>query len=546
MRGRVLSTALAIGVLLVLVAAQPGSSRSTADGKEGGVFRILFHAASGPDYVDPALASSAPGWALLDTTCARLLNYPDKPPPEAFRPIPEVAADFPKVSADGKTYTFTLRKGFRFNDGTPVRASAFARAIHRTLAPGVNSPGAQHTIDIVGARAVLAGKRKTASGVIARGNTLIVRFTRPAPDFIHRTATTFFCAVKPTLPADPEGVGAAPSAGPYYISEYRPGERVVLKRNPHYGGKRPHHVDGFEVDLRAVSPQEALQRVEKGEADWSHTIAGIYFDPRLGLVEKYGLDRARLFLRAGFTLRMMAFNSARPLFSGNPGLRKAVNYALNRRALVNAAGSPMASVPSDQYLPRIMPGFKDSDVYPLEGPNLERARNLARGNLRGGKAVLYTNTSALPMAIAQLVKQQLAEIGLDVEVKGIPLHSASNAYFSKLAARGEPWDLAMGLWQPSYVDPYAYINQLFAARYVGGSNFMHFASKTYEREMSRTARLLQGRERDRAYAALDVRIARDVAPIAALDFLREPTLISERVGCVVLRPVLDLTAVCLK
>ena len=546
MRGRVLVTALGLGSRLVLVAAQPGGSRSTANGKEGGIFKVVFNAGSGIDSVDPALASSAPGWAVLDTTCARLLNYPDKPPPEAFRPIPEVATDFPKVSADGKTYTFTLRKGFRFNDGTPVRASAFARAIHRTLAPGVNSPGAQHTLDIVGAPAVLAGKRKTASGVIARGNTLIVRFTRAAPDFIHRTATTFFCAVKPTLPSDPEGVGAVPAAGPYYISEYRPGERVVLKRNPHYGGKRPHHVDGFEIDLRAVSPQEVLQRVEKGDADWGHTLAGIYFDPRLGLVGKYGLDRERLFLRAGFTLRMLAFNSARPLFNGNPGLRKAVNYALNRRALVNAAGGPMASVPSDQYLPRIMPGFRNADIYPLEGSNLERARNLARGNLRDGKAVLYTNPSPPPMAAAQLIKQQLAEIGLEIEVKAIPLHSATSAYFSKLAARGEPWDMALGLWQPSYVDPYAYINQLFAARYFGGSNFMRFDSKAYDREMNRTARLLQGRERNRAYAALDVRIASEAAPIAALDFLREPTLISERVGCVVLRPVLDLTAVCLK
>ena len=60
-----------------------------------------------------------------------------------------------RISRDRKTYTFTLRKDFRFSDGTPVRASAFARAIHRTLAPEINSPtlssGAQHTRDILGA-----------------------------------------------------------------------------------------------------------------------------------------------------------------------------------------------------------------------------------------------------------------------------------------------------------------------------------------------------------------------------------------------------------
>ena len=64
--------------------------------------------------------------------------------------------------------------------------------------------------------------------------------------------------------------------------------------------------------------------------------------------------------------------------------------------------------------------------------------------------------------------------------------------------------------------------------------------------MRQTARLLQGRDRDRAYGALDVRLAREAAPVAAVDVLKEPTLVSERVGCIVLRPVLDLTAVCLK
>jgi hypothetical protein len=57
---------------------------------------------------------------------------------------------------------------------------------------------------------------------------------------------------------------------------------------------------------------------------------------------------------------------------------------------------------------------------------------------------------------------------------------------------------------------------------------------------------LSGRNRNQAYAALDVQLARDVAPIAAVDFLAEPTLVSSRVGCIVLRPLLDLTAACLR
>ena len=217
----------------------------------------------------------------------------------ASGPSPRWRRGFPKVSRDLRTYTFTLRSGFRFNDGTPVRASAFARAINRMLAPGVASPGVQLVRDIVGAAEVLAGKTPAAAGVVARGNTLVVRFTRPVSDFAARTTTPFFCAVPPTLPADPEGVDAFPGAGPYYVAEYRPGERVVIRRNRFYGGRRPHHVDGFDVDLRAASPQEMLNRVKRGEADWGHTVAGIYFDPSLALVSTYGVNRLAVLRQAG-------------------------------------------------------------------------------------------------------------------------------------------------------------------------------------------------------------------------------------------------------
>jgi ABC-type transport system substrate-binding protein len=543
MRRRVLLSALAIGSALVLVAAQQAATDSTQSVRNGGIFRIAFHSSSGLDYVDPALASFAPGWAILDTTCAHLLTYPDKPAPEAYKYVHEVAKSV-TISNDGKTYTFQLRSGFRFSDGTYVHADAFERAINRTLL--VESPGAQHTRDIVGAQDVLDGKSPKARGVTARGNTLVIRFTRPVPDFLHRTTTTFFCAVPPNLPADPEGVRAFPAAGPYYVVDYRPGERVILRRNRYYKGTRPHHVDGFDVDLSALSPQDPLRLVDRGAADWAYVTSGIYFDKSLGLVAKYGINRSRFFVKPGFTLRMLAFNSARDVFRNNASLRKAVNYALNRQAIVDGTSGRLASVPSDQYLPSTMPGFRDANIYPLDHPNLKRAKQLAKGNLPSRKVVMYTANSPLPVTLAQLVKQQLAKIGLDVEVVAIPLHTASYAWYRKLARPGEPWDIALGLWQPAYVDPYAYLNQLWDGRYIGGTNFTSFNSTSYNQQMRRTARVPGKSRRNQAYGALDVRLARDAAPAAAIDFLREPTLVSSRVGCIVLRPVLDLTAVCLK
>lgn len=534
-----------ISIAAVLVsAAAVAQAGSAARGQDGGIFRISFSPASGLDHIDPALSFTTPGWALLDTTCARLMSYPDRPPPAGFRLQPEVAAGV-RVSEDFKTYTFTLRRNFRFSNGSPVRASAFAHAINRVLAPVARSPGVIHVRDIVGADDVLAGRRRTAAGVVARGYTLTVRFVGPAPDFLARTAMPFFCAVPPGLPSTAEGVGAFSGAGPYFVQEYRPGERVLLRRNPYYGGARRVHVDGFDVDLRGGSPQDMIRRVDRDEADWGHALGSLYMDPALGLVQKYGINRSELFVRPGLTLRMLAFNAARPLFRNNPKLRRAINFALDRTGLQVTAGGPIASRLTDQYLPPGVAGFVDADIYPLAGPDLARARALARGNLRSGTAVFYAADAPLPLQAAQLVKQQLAAVGLDVEIKAIPLHTASAAYLEKLAARGEQWDIALILWSPSIPDPHAYINLLLEAQFRQSATVTGFRSRVFRGAMRRAALTPRARERNRAYAALDEALARDAAPLAALNVANEVTLVSSRVGCIVLKPLLVLAVACL-
>jgi peptide/nickel transport system substrate-binding protein len=373
--------------------------------------------------MDPAIAYGTAAWSLIDTTCALLLRpsgssgSPTDPPL-----VPEVAAAQPRVSAGGTVYTFTLRPGFRFSDGTKVTASAFARAIHRTLAPGVPSPWRAYTGDIVGAGAVVAGRESAARGVVARGNTLVVRLKRPVPEFPHRT--TSICAVPPDLPADREGVGAFPAAGPYYVAEYRPGETVVLRRNPFYRGRRAHHVDGFTADLRATVSEEVVDRVERGESDWGWALPEYYFDPARRLAATYGVNRSRFFVAPGTTTFGFVLNTARPLFRDNPRLRQAVNFAVDRAAIRRANGTELQSVLTDQYLPPGFPGFRDASVYPLTKPNLARARTLARGNTRGGKAVLFTVDSPPRLAAAQSLRRDLAKIGLDVEVVGIPRPAA--------------------------------------------------------------------------------------------------------------------------
>src|SRR5262245_10254140 len=232
MRRLVLSAAMIVlGVSLATAAyARPGTgSNAGGQGKGGGTFRI-GQLAGQVDYVDPALAYSFASWALLNATCAKLMNYPDKPPPAGLHPVPEVAAGY-RVTPDGKRYTFTLRRGFRFNNGASLDARSFKREIERLMDPEMKSPAADDVLgyvqDIVGADDVLAGRASSPSGVVASGRRLVIRLKHRVPDFAARLAMPFFCAVPPGLPANPEGVGAYASAGPYYVADYRPGQQVV-------------------------------------------------------------------------------------------------------------------------------------------------------------------------------------------------------------------------------------------------------------------------------------------------------------------------------
>jgi peptide/nickel transport system substrate-binding protein len=540
---------LRLALVVVTVAAAgfavsaPGT---TATAPKGGIFRIVFAQQSGLDYIDPALSFTTPGWALIDTFCARLLTNPDKPPPDGFRVVPEVATALPKHSADYKTFTFTLRPVFRFSDGKPVRANAFARAIYRTLAPNVRSPGAMHTRDIVGAADVLAGRARAVSGVVARGNTLTIRLTRPDPDFPKKMTLPFFCAVPPELPTEPEGIGAPlHSAGPYYVTEYVPLERVKIRRNPHYGGTRPHHVDGFDVDLRTGLVRDMMVQIDRGEADWGHSIGAAFFDPSLGLPQKYATGTSRFFVGEGLAIRMLAFNMKRPLFRDNPALRKAINFALDRQRLQGLGGA-LASPSTDQYLPYAMPGFRPADIYPLSGPDLTKAKALATGNLRGGKVVLLTPNFQAPLATSQLIAQQLEPLGLEVTLYPVPLHITSAQYLDLLADPDAGWDIANVIWAPNFPDPSSYVSLLLNGRVPGSETLTRFSSARYDGELRRIAGLRDPQARQRAYGELDIRLARDEAPVAAFGVSNEVTFVSDRVGCVVRRPVLVLTAVCLR
>ena len=155
---------VALCAALAIVASAATAARSAAHVTKGGTLNVdLF---TDTDYTDPALDYYAPGWELEFATELKLVNYSDKSGPASSQIIPEAAAGFPKVSANGKVYDFTVKAGFtKFSNGEAVTAESFAREINRLANPKLQSPGQSFITDIVGVNDVLNGKATSVSGV---------------------------------------------------------------------------------------------------------------------------------------------------------------------------------------------------------------------------------------------------------------------------------------------------------------------------------------------------------------------------------------------
>ncbi len=351
----------------------------------------------------------------------------------------------------------------------------------------------------------------------------------------------FFCAVPVGTPVDPKGVRALPSAGPYYLASFTPGQGVELRRNPNYHGGRPHAFERIELSV-GIPKAEVTRRVEAGAADYA--IDGVATGLSSQLEARFGqgsaaakAGRRQFFANRTLGVIYLALNPERPLFK-DVRLRKAVNYAIDRRALARL-GTPLSrnpDRPTDQYLPPGMPGFTDVRVYPFT-PSLARAKRLAGATHR--TAVLYACSGAPCDQIAQIVKADLARIGIDVQVKAYPLGEV----FQRLHTKGEPWDLGWFGWLADYPDPAQFVNNLFQAGIVGTSGIPGYTNK-----LDAAARL-SGPARYLAYGKLDADLARNAAPLVPYSNLWNYDFFSARIGCQVFQPaytVMDLAALCIR
>jgi YVTN family beta-propeller protein len=496
--------------------------------------------------LDPAVAFNGGASPVLEATCAMLLNYPDEAGPGGLSLVPEAARSLPAVSKNGRVYTFTIRPGLRFSPPSNqlVTAQTFKHTIERSLSPHMSSdgqpPGQLFLGDVVGARAYMAGTARTISGIAAHGDRLTIHLTDRAPDLPAQLAVQVFCAV-PTDTPDLPVSSPIPSAGPYYVASSTPGRSYVLLRNPNYHGDRPHRLRRIEV---IVGDPHPVAQIEASKLDYAIGPAPIPAGDAARLERLYGphsaaarRGRQRFFSNRGLEVDYLDLNTRRPLFA-NARMRRAASYAINRTALAATGGTfGTAAAPAEMNIPPRMPGFRDRHLYPLV-PDLAKARRLAGSGHHN--AILYCILEGGSPQAAQIIKNNLAAIGIDVHIQCMP----GDEFYTRLFRPNEPWDIAIDGYGANYDDPSEFINGLAINNNFNISQYHNASPSRRIRAASRRS----GLARAQAYASIDLTLTRDTVPVINFANELEQDFFSARIGCQLYQPVtgMDLAALCIR
>jgi peptide/nickel transport system substrate-binding protein len=494
--------ALVLGATFLVAAGPAGALRGFA---QGGIFRIGYAGAS--VQIDPQLAYVSTAWSLEYATAAKLFNYPDRTGAAGGVLRPEIAAGY-KVSRDGRTYTFRIRRGFRFSDGTPVTAKSFAYAIDRVANYDLVSPGAPFITDpkgtnIVGARAVNSGNGTHVSGVTAKGYRLVIRLTRRDPTLLTKLAMPFFQATSLRLPLTTEVVGGYPSAGPYAFTRNTPDVLTELRRNAYYRGLRPRNLKGVDVWWN-LDPQAGFRQVEAGSLE-----EGPLPDAEVrGVARRFGVNKSRFWVEPNNCVGYVALNSWRPLFRNNVALRQAINWMIDRKALLAPLPAYSGS-PWTHLLPPTAPGSVAAPkLQPYRGaPNPRKARRLAAGHLRAG-VVNLGYRSAAPGGLAQATYVRNVLVKLGVEQERIKLKGFSGAdLYDAMGRRNGDLDLGVGVgWCSDYPAPLGLLSAVSESLGVAvGAKFQARLD---------AAERLAGAARLRALGRLDLDVTNKLAPVA--------------------------------
>lgn len=528
---------LAAAAALALSIAMPASAELDPAHK-GGTMRLLAVGAGGT--IDPHINYTLQYWQLYQFIYDGLVAFKKAEGAAGFEIVPDLAEALPAVADDGKSYTFKLRKGIKFSNGNEVTVKDVVASLQRIFKVSSPTSGGFYAV-IVGADKCLAEAATCTleGGVVAdeAAGTITINLNQPDPELMQKLALPHAAILPADAPATDSGTQPIAGSGAYMIAAYDPNKQLKLVRNPHFkewsADAQP---DGYPDEINydfGLTDEAAITAIQNGEADWT-------FDPppadRLVELGTQFADQVHINTLTAWWYAPLNVNI--PPFD-NEKARQALNYAVDRNALVNLFGGPVLAAPVCQVLPPGFPGHQPFCPYTANpgetwsAPDMEKAKALvAESGTAGQEVTVISEDSAVSKAVGTYLQSVLNELGYKASIKPI----SSNIQFTYIQNTNNNVQISVTQWYQDYPAASDFLNILFGCgSFNPGSdssvNIAGFCDKEIQGKMDEALALAitDQAAADKLWAEID-RATMEKAPVVPLFTPKRVDFVSKRIG----------------
>ncbi len=524
----------ALAALALSVAATGAATKD----HRGGTLRLLAKAAGGT--LDPQVNYTLQYWQLFQATYDGLLAFKKAGGEGAFTVVPDLAETLPQPTNGGKTWVFTLRKGIKFSNGQPVTVNDVVASLRRIFKVKSPTSGGFYA-GIVGAKACLAKPAGCTlkGGVSAdpKKNTVTINLIAPDPEFKYKLSVPHASILPASAPVNDAGTKPIPGTGPYYFASYNPNKQLVLKRNPYFKQwSKDAQPAGYPDQITqsfGLTVEAQITAIENGQADW--TLESPPADRLNEMGTKFAsqthVETLTAFWYAPMNTNLAPFNNIKA--------RQAVNFAIDRNALVKIFGGPKLATPSCQVLPPGFPGHVDYCPYTKNpgakwsAPDLAKAKQLVKeSGTAGQKVTVLSSDDEVNKAVGVYLQSVLNQIGYKASVKPI----SGNIFFTYVQNTKNKVQINVQQWYQDYPAASDFLNILFGCdSFHPGSdssiNIAGFCDKKIDAEMKGALKTALTNEAaaNKEWAKIDRQVT-DAAPMATLFTPKHIDFVSKRVG----------------
>jgi ABC-type transport system substrate-binding protein len=472
-------------------------------------------------------------WSTMDWgTAAQLLYNGLYVFDKEMKLVPDLASEMSTVSDDGLLYTIPLKKGVKFHNGREMTAADVKYSMERNAKPDSGTWAASVPLgNVLGGQAVVDGEADEAEGIkVIDDYTLEFHLLEPDIYFINSlTMVTNYVVAREEVERWGEDYAFHPvGTGPFMMTDWIPGEKVIFERNPHYYVEGLPYLDGIVYELGA-DPSVSLLRFERGEVDVLADGIPVGDIDRLATDAKW----SEYFVNAPtFLWNYMAFQLENPPFD-DPKVRQALAMSIDKEKLIQLQAG--LSLETNRLYPDIFAchstGEEFGDPFPYDP---ERAKALlAEAGYPDGFEVEAWFPVGRPWTarVGESLQQDLVAVGLDVE-----LLQLENAVGTEMIKNGEI-SLWQSAWGASFPDPFNHVTELFATAAIGGGNRFNYSNPKVDALIADAISTSDPEERCETWKEIERILFQEDMPVVPLFHLGWPAMRSPRVENFIWHPM---------